>query len=77
MRAANVGGRIHRMNTPGGDLVPGYVMASKALLLQVIRDGSIIKVRGAGRLTINELRQYAGLKPITIKRCPHCGQMMK
>lgn len=54
IRAANVGGRIHRMNTPGGDLVPGYVMASKALLRQVMRDGSI-----------------------TIKRCPHCGQMMK
>lgn len=71
MRTANVGGRIYSIHHPH---TPCYVMASKALVRQVILDGSIAKVRGAGRMTINELRRYAGMKPETIKRCPCCGQ---
>lgn len=74
-RAANVGGRIYRIHNPGD--YPGYFCASKKLIRQVIRDGSIRKVNGAGRMTINELRCYAGLKPERIKRCKCCGQAIK
>lgn len=75
MRAANVGGRIYEIHHPDNHF--GYICASKKLMRQVILDGSIQKIRGAGRITINELRRYAGLKPETIKRCPCCEQTIK
>lgn len=76
MRAANVGGRLYSVKT-GHYEGHTYIMASKRMIREAIRDGSIKKIIGAGRITINELRRYAGLKPETIKRCPCCGQVLK
>jgi len=75
-RARNVGGRIFAIHNPGMAGM-GWHMPSPKLVRQVIKDGSIRHVIGAGRMTINELRQYAGIKPETIKRCPTCGSIIK
>lgn len=76
MRARNVGGRIYAIHHPKMAGM-GWHMPDKKLLRQVILDGSIRRVIGAGRMTVNELRKYAGLKPETIKRCPTCGHVLK
>jgi len=73
-RAKDVGGKIHSIRHPGLEC---YVMASVELIREVIEDGSVWRVRGAGRLTVNELRRYAGMKPKRIKRCPCCRQVIK